>query len=275
MSLAPIATGKTTRRTRSENPAFQDASVRGALRSLHTKIDMLADLGSKGKALVTHDAYVYGAKPYCKKLLDANYTPLKGLAAGGPSHKTRDNQTISHASIQYGWFVNALAGHMASDLIMSNLDQIFGKGQFRAKVEEKLSNYPDPRQKANYLKRTYASSIKRWYVGRRLELIKAFLSTGEDYINRQYVQELLQTAIAAKRSNMTVGAYLRANPRRAGNSGFPTLAPFGAPAPRNFNFGGFGGNASTTSRSTSSSSSSSSSASEERNPEEIDLTSPE
>ena len=268
MSLAPIATGQSTRRARSENPAFQDASVRGALRSLHTKIDMLADLGSKGKALITHDAYVYGAKPYCKQLLDANYTPLKNLAAGGPSHKTRDNQTISHASIQYGWFVNALAGLMASDLIMSNLDNIFGKGTFRAKVEEKMSNYPDPRQKANYLKRTYASSIKRWYVGRRLEFLKAFLETGSEYINRQYVQELLQTALAAKRSNMTVGAYLRANPRRS--VGFPALTPYGAPAPRGFNFGGFGGNAPTTS-SRSTSSSSSSSSGELENPEEIDV----
>ena len=269
MSLTAIATGNTTRRARSENPAFQDPGVRGALRALHTKIDMLADVGGKGKALITSDAYTYGAKPYCKKLLDANYAPLKNLAAGGPSHTTRNNQTITHASIQYGWFVNALAGHMASDLIMSNLDNIFGKGTFRAKVDDKLRSYPDPRQQANYLKRTYASSIKRWYVSRRLEFIKAFTETGEDYINRQYVQDLLRVAIGAKRANMTVGAYLRTTRPSGGNGGFtPSVSPFGAPAPRNFNFGGFGGSAVPT---TTSSSSSSSSSAVERNPEEIDV----
>ena len=204
MSLTSIATGRTTRRARSENPAFQDPSVRGALRALHTKIDMLADLGSNGKALITHDAYIYGAKPYCKKLLDNNYGALKQLAAGGPSHTTRNGQQIAHASIQYGWFVNALAGLLASDLIMSNLDNIFGKGTFRAKVESKLNTYTELRDKANYLKRTYASSIKRWYVGQRLNLIKAFLEIPDTYINNPPVVEILQIATAAKRANMTV-----------------------------------------------------------------------
>ena len=267
MSLAPIATGSTTKSTRSGNPSFQDPGVRGALRSLHAKIDMLADIGGNGRALITKDAYTYGAKPYCKRLLDNNtYPPLKQLAAGGPSHRTRDNQIITHASIQYGWFVNALAGRIVNILISESMDSIFGKGAFRAKVEAKLANYQTDREKCNYLKRTYASSIKRWYVSHRLSIISDLSNNiKDDFIDDDEAKELLRIAIAAKRANMSVGAYLKANPRRSvgngGNGGYPYVAPAGVR--HNFSFNGF--------RNTTAPSSSSSSSRELENPEEIDL----
>ena len=252
MTFQPISTGR--RRERSE--AFKDEQVSGYISKLKERIKNLADKDG-GKSILLSDALNYGVKPVLAQLRP-NSQVLTTVWSGGPSRNG-----VQYGSPQYSWLVHAFASALVNDLIVTNVNSIFGaSGPLRTKLNQGVAVYRSKHGTNdffglwNYVKRTFSRPIKTWYITHRkviLEQLPTIITP--QWLGTQVAMAVIEAATKAKQtpdSNgkpMSVGNYIRTHGGKlnVGDSWSLTQAPLQTET------AGFTGGASVSSSSSSSS----------------------
>ena len=219
-------TATTTEKAKYRNPHFDDPQVRAYTAKLRERINNLADKGDK--SLLTTDALEYCVKPACRAALESNSNPaLAQLYAGGPKRNE-----VQYGHPFYSWFLHAAASQCVTDFIDGNVDDIFGTGALRQKLNEGVAKVrANGGDIANYVKRTFSRPIKTAYVSKRMDIIQnTWGKSSSQILGLESIQGLLNLALAAKRANAkSVAAY-----RRAQTGGFGGMTASFAPSMPSF-----------------------------------------
>ena len=211
MTFQPISTGR--RRERSE--AFKDEQVSGYISKLKERIKNLADKDG-GKSILLSDALNYGVKPVLAQLRPTSQV-LTAVWSGGPIRNG-----VQYGSPQYSWLVHAFASALVNDLIVTNVNSIFGaSGPLRTKLNQGVAVYRSKHGTNdffglwNYVKRTFSRPIKTWYITHR----KVILEQLPTIITPQWLGTQVATAVieAATKAKQTPDANNNNKPMSVGN----------------------------------------------------------
>ena len=206
--------GNTKQGKQPRSAAYDDPQVARTITRLRQKLANLEDLQSG--SLMRNDVYKYLIKPKFGQALQAGNTMLTALH--GPA-KQVGNRTVG--SPQYTWFLNAVAGRVCDQFILTAANIIFGptSREFGAKVIAGANNYRGADGVPGYLKRRYSQTINRYWVYHRLGTIGELFPklSVQTIMTEPGAQEDYNTALAAFRAGHSVGQ------QRGGRRGTPSF----------------------------------------------------